>query len=177
MDYAIGIDVGGTKIEGAIVDNNGKIYSSKRIPTQSDKGSNQIIRNIIDVVNSLMNNSNMNIKGIGVSLPGFVDDSGKIVFGGGTLTSMKGVNLKNKLEKKLNLPVFIENDANCFALAEAVYGAGKKSKVVLGIIWGTGIGGGIVINKRVYSGSYGGAGEFGHIVIDPTINKIYGDQV
>lgn len=71
----------------------------------------------------------------------------------------------------MKLPVFIENDANCFALAEAVHGAGRRYNVVLGVIWGTGIGGGLVIERRIYSGAFKDGLEFGHMIIDPTINS------
>lgn len=109
------------------------------------------------------------ISGVGISMPGFTDRKGKVIFGGGTLTSLVGANLKKEIEKRTKLPVFIENDANCFALAEAVFGAGKKYRVVLGVIWGTGIGGGLVINKRIYSGAFKDGLEFGHIVLDDNI--------
>ena len=168
-NHVIAIDFGGTKIEGSIVDKKGKIGATKRVSTEAKKGKDQILKNIIAVINHLKSNFNKNIKGVGISLPGFIDKKGRLVFGGGTLTCLVGVNLKRELERRTKLPVFLENDANCFALAEAVYGAGKNHGIVLGVIWGTGIGGGIIINKHVYSGSFGGAGEFGHMVIDPTI--------
>lgn len=170
--YVIGIDFGGTKIEGSVVNSKGKISLTKRIPTPScNKGKEQIIKGIISVINYLKKESNKKIKGIGISLPGFVDGYGKIVFGGGTLTCLVRTNLKKEIEKKVRLPVYIENDANCFALAEATYGAGRKQKVVVGVIWGTGIGGGLVVDKQIYSGAFGGASEFGHMVIDPEVKK------
>lgn len=162
--YAIAIDIGGTKIEGALVDNNGKIISTKRIATQAEDGKKKILKNIEFLINTIKKNKN--IEGIGMSMPGFIDSSGKVLFGGGTLSCLIGVNLKKEIRKITNLPVFLENDANCFALAEAIYGAGKKHRVVLGVIWGTGIGGGIVINKKVFSGANGAAGEFGHNIVD-----------
>ncbi len=171
MMYAIGIDIGGTKIEGSIIDDKGNIHINRRTQTEAEKGKEQILSNLADMIKYLKENSKRNIKGVGISIPGFIDNSGKMVFGGGTLTSLIGVNLKKELEKRVKLPVFLENDANCFALAEAVYGAGKGYGIVFGIIWGTGIGGGIIINRHIYSGTIGGAGEFGHIVIDPTITK------
>jgi glucokinase len=169
MKCAIGVDFGGTKIEGSIISERGAVKDTYRVPTQASKGRKQIINNIVTVIQHLK--SKRRVAGVGISMPGFIDHTGKVVFGGGTLTSLQGVNLKKELERRVKLPVFIENDANCFALAEAAYGAGKKHRVVLGVIWGTGIGSGIVIDKHVFSGSFGGAGEFGHIVIDPTITK------
>lgn len=169
--YAAAIDLGGTKIEGAIVDEKGEIHSRKRIATQAEKGKKQVLKNIFSVINFLKENFKQEIKGVGIATPGFVDKTGKIIFGGAALKCLAGVNLKKELKKKFDLPVFIENDANCFALAEAVYGSGKTHKVVLGIIWGTGIGLGIVIDRKVYSGAFGAAGEFGHICLEPRMTK------
>ena len=235
--YSIAIDFGGTKIKGAIVDEKGKIYTTCRIPTESEKGSKRIIANLSKVIKFLsdsfeaelankraaparkiradfealrqklklhtdtdffrhielpqlklpkelakvqLKKSDMDnvfrafeprITGVGISMPGFTDKKGKVIFGGGTLTSLVGINLKKELEERTNFPVFIENDANCFALAEAVHGAGKRHSVVLGVIWGTGIGGGLVINRRIYSGAFKDGLEFGHMVINPTITS------
>lgn len=169
MKYAIGIDMGGTKIEGSIVNQKGKILKTIRRPTETHKSKGTIIGNIVGVISDLHKTKTGKIKGVGLSLPGFVNEQGRIIFGGGTLTKFVGVNLKKELKKKTGLPVFLENDANCFALAESVYGAGKKHDVVLGVIWGTGVGGGIVVKNKLFRGSFGGAGEFGHILIDPSI--------
>ncbi len=168
---AIGIDMGGTKIEGAVINDKGKIHASYRVPTEAEKGGKHILNNIAKVVHELKAKKNYKVEGIGISLPGFVDGTGKLVFAGGTLICLQNMNLKKELKKRTRLPIFLANDANCFALAEAVYGAGKKYKMVVGVIWGTGVGGGIVVNKRIYTGAFGGAGEFGHVVIDPTVKK------
>jgi|GEM_PF-1020266 len=235
--YSIAIDFGGTKIKSAIVDDKGKIYTTCRIPTETEKGKDRIIANLAKVIKFLsdsfeaelaqkreapakkiradfealgkklklhtdteflmrlelpqiklpkelaalqLKKSDLDtvfrafeprIAGVGISMPGFTDKSGKVIFGGGTLTALVGTNLKNELEKRVKFPVFIENDANCFALAEAVHGAGKRHNVVLGVIWGTGIGGGLVIERRIYSGAFKDGLEFGHMVIDPSINS------
>jgi len=171
MRYAISIDFGGTKVSGSVVNEKGKILLNKRHPTEANKGKMQVIRNVNKVVADVRKDFKKKISGIGVCMPGFVDDDGKMVFGGGTLHILEGLNLRKEIQKKAKLPVFIDNDANCFALAEAVFGAGKKHNVVIGIIWGTGVGGGIVVGKKVFRGSFGGAGEFGHMVIDPTVKK------
>lgn len=177
MKYAIGIDIGGTKIENCIVDDAGKIKISKRIPTEPDKGRKKVIENILSVVRELKSEANrrgMNISGIGISIPGLIDSNGTVVWGGGTLTCLNGFKLKKEVEKISGLTTHVQNDAKCFALAEAIFGAAKKYNISVGIIWGTGIGGGIIIDKRIYSGAIGGAGEFGHMVIDPSV--ISGDR-
>lgn len=164
--YVIGLDIGGTKIEGAVVDSKGKTHLKKRLKTEVHKGKKQVLKNIKSVIEYLLKNSNKRIKRIGVAIPGFADSSGKIVFTGPNIKPLFNINLKKEL-KSYKLPLVIENDANCFALAESLYGAGKKHRVVLGIIWGTGVGLGIVINKKIFSGSIGGAGEFGHTILNP----------
>ncbi|MFH0979161.1 MAG: ROK family protein [Candidatus Woesearchaeota archaeon] len=174
MKYAIGIDMGGTKIEGAIIDANGKFITSRRTATEPQKGKKQVISNLVSVIRDLKDEAKLQgtqVDGVGVSLPGLIDDTGLIIWGGGTLTCLNGLHLSKELEKAAGLKADAMNDAKCFALAEATFGAARKKKISIGVIWGTGIGGGIIINRRVYSGAIGGAGEFGHMVIDPTITK------
>ncbi|MBI5881063.1 ROK family protein [archaeon] len=165
--YALAIDFGGTNIRGAIIDDKGKTHLSEKVPTEAGKGRTKVVSNLLEVIQRIRAGFKGKIEGIGVSMPGFIDDSGKVVFGGGTLRCLEGVNLKKAVHEKTGLPVFLENDANCFALAEAVFGAGKRYRVVVGVIWGTGIGGGIVVDKKLFRGSFGGAGEFGHMVVAP----------
>ena len=167
MKYAIAIDFGGTNIRGAVIDEKRRIHLSRTVPTEAKKGKARVVSNVLDVIIQLKKGFKRKIEGVGISMPGFIDDSGTIVFGGGTLAFLKGVKLRKIVQEKTGIPAFIENDANCFALAEAVFGAGKKHKVVLGVIWGTGIGGGLVVDRKVYRGSFGGAGEFGHMVVEP----------
>ncbi|VVB60316.1 N-acetyl-D-glucosamine kinase [uncultured archaeon] len=150
----------------------GLVFSSRfkipkfRIPKEFEKLrlKEKVIKKFLEVFKP-------HINGVGISMPGFTDKKGKVIFGGGTLTSLVGVNLKKELEDRTKFPVFIENDANCFALAEAVHGAGKRYNAVLGVIWGTGIGGGLVINKKIYSGAFKDSLEFGHMVIDPNLTS------
>ncbi len=167
--YAIAVDFGGTKMHGAIVDGKGKICADCVFPTEAEKGRMRIIGNLARLIGFLKKKSVKKIRGIGISMPGSTDKKGKVVFGGGTLTSLVGANLKKELEKRAKLPVFIENDANCFALAEAVYGAGKNCSIVLGVVWGTGIGAGLVVNRRIYGGALHQGREFGHMVVDSGI--------
>ncbi len=178
MKYAIAIDIGGTKIEGCIVDDKGKILASKIADTESKKGKNKVVANIVQMIldmKKIARSEKKKIKGVGISMPGFIDDKGTVAMGGGTLHFLRSVKLKQVLEKKVKMPVYIENDANCFAMAEAEWGAGKGKKVVVGLIWGTGVGAGIVIDGKVLGGAYGGAGEVGHMTVNHTIKKGYRD--
>jgi len=161
---AIAIDLGGTKIEGALIDGDFKVFEKMRVPTEAELGKDKILENLESVI-SRLKEKNGDVKGIGISMPGFVIDE-KISFPGGSLECLDEFPLKKHLEKKFDLPIVIENDANCFALAEASQGAGKNSQVVVGVIWGSGIGGGIVSGGKIFSGSNGAAGEFGHIIVD-----------
>jgi len=169
--FAIALDVGGTKISGSIVDESGKIKNSTLVPTQAEKGSKHVIRNILGVIKTLRYGFRKKLEGIGICLPGIVNRKGEVVFGGGSLSCLVGCNLKKEVERVERLPVFIANDADCFALGEAVYGAGKGHDIVVGIIWGTGIGGGIIINKKIVSGSAGKSGEIGHVVVEHEMSE------
>lgn len=164
----IAFDVGGTKISAAIVDDKGKLTNHIRAPIISNK--KDLLTRLDSMIIELRAN-NPKLEGIAISIPGFVDKSGVILFGGGNLTCLENFNLKKYLEKKNKLPVFIENDANCFTLAESKFGIGKNYDVVLGIIWGTGIGSGLVYEGKLFKGAHGVASEVGHIVIDSTIKS------
>jgi glucokinase len=169
--FAIAIDLGGTKMQGCLIDENGRIRLSRRIPTGVGGGKKAIIKNIVGMVDFLKKSKENRIAGVGVSLPGIVNDQGVVVFGGGSLSCLEGENLKKQIEKRTGFQVFLENDAKCFALAEATYGAGKGCGVVVGIIWGTGIGGALVVGRKVFRGSIGGAGEIGHIIVNSNLKS------
>ena len=157
---SIGIDIGGTKIRGALVEGT-RILKEKTLPTGTTR--KQTLQSLDEVISELLQNG---VKGIGIGYPGVVAQ-GKIIFHG-CLPSFKGFDLAKKVKKDYDLPVYIENDANCFALAEARYGAGKDVKNMIGLIIGTGVGCGIVLNGKLWSGEYGAAGEIGHSVVDPS---------
>lgn len=163
MRYSIGIDIGGTKIDGILANENGKVLKRYRIKTQAHKSKAVIINNIIEVIKKLKTGK---IEGIGIGVAGVIDEKGSILFNP-NIKNLEGVNIIKDLKKKLNHKFYITNDANCFALGESLFGAGKKAKNIVGVTFGTGIGNGIIINKKLYTGSHGGAGEFGHSIINP----------
>ncbi len=165
MKYAIGLDIGGTKIEGCVVNEKGKIIDKHRIPTEPKKGSKKVTENIFKVIYELKSrNRKLNIMGIGAGIPGFTDSKGVIVFCPNA--PLKGVNLASKIKNRFKIPAHIDNDANCFAFAEHMFGAGKGSSVMMGLIVGTGVGGGIIVDGHPLTGYQGGAGEIGHIIFD-----------
>ncbi|MCH7764142.1 MAG: ROK family protein, partial [Candidatus Marinimicrobia bacterium] len=163
--HRIGIDLGGTKIEGILIDSDGKTIERKRVPTQREDGYEAIISRIADLGHELLKKST-GVKQIGICTPGAIDPSVGVMKNSNTLCLI-GKPLQQDLEDAFDLPVFMENDANCFALAEATFGAAKGFQVVFGVIMGTGVGGGIVLNGKIHQGPNHIAGEWGHHVLYP----------
>ena len=155
----IGIDLGGTKTEGILIDRDGKELKRKRIKTE--KNYQGTIDGIESVVNDFENNFG-SVESVGIGMPGAVSSNSSLVKNANSIW-LNGKPLKKDLEKKLNRKVNLENDANCFALSEAVDGAGKGKNIVFGVIIGTGTGGGIIINQKIIKGMNNIAGEWGHI--------------
>jgi fructokinase len=154
MSVRIGIDLGGTKIEALALDAAGREVFRKRVPTpRGDYAAT------IGAISSLVNEVGEGTVGIGI--PGALSRVTGLVKNANS-TWLIGKPLKQDLEKVLNREIKIENDANCFALSEALDGAGKGASVVLGVILGTGVGGGIVVVGKVLQGANAIAGEWGH---------------
>lgn len=162
MSYAIGVDVGATKISSGLVW-NGQIPKIIKIPTEVQQGNKTIISNIIKAIQVF---DNPKAKAIGIGIAGAIDRKNGVVVSSPNLPKgFINIELKKIIEKEFHKPVTIENDAHCFALAESVYGAGAKANIVIGLTLGTGIGGGIIFNKRIYHGRDGLAGEIGHMTV------------
>ena len=167
----IGIDLGGTKIEGILTNENYKTITRKRIPTNQEEGYNSILESIKNLVLELSQESNDKVS-VGVCTPGALSlDSGLIK--NSNTQCLIGKDLQNDLKNILDYDVSIENDANCFALAEAKLGAGKNSNLVFGVIMGTGVGGGIIIDGKIHRGRTNIAGEWGHHCLHPGGNSCY----
>ncbi len=167
----IGIDLGGTKIEGILTDENYKTITRKRIPTNQEEGYNSILESIKNLILKLVEESNDKVS-IGVCTPGALSLSSGLIKNSNT-QCLIGKDLKNDLKNILHYNVSIENDANCFALAEAKLGAGKNSNLVFGVIMGTGVGGGIIIDGKIHHGRTNIAGEWGHHCLHPEGNICY----
>jgi len=167
----IGIDLGGTKIEGIFLDDKFNVIERIRIPTQQEKGYNSIIASIVSLVNSLKKNPD-DIVSIGVSAPGAISKKTGLIKNSNT-QCLIGMPLKDDLEKALKQKIALDNDANCFTIAEAALGAAKEYSVVFGVIIGTGVGGGIVINGNLHRGRTYIAGEWGHHTLRIDGNKCY----
>ncbi len=153
----IGIDLGGTNIRLGLIENGTiKKLISKKI--SSREGEEIILKEIIDSINEIFSN---NVKGIGVGVPSIVDIKKGIVYEVHNIPSWREVHLKSILENRFKVPVQINNDVNCFVLGEKFFGKGIKFNDIVGLALGTGLGGGIIIDGKLYPGINGGAGEFG----------------
>ena len=166
MIYRIGVDLGGTKMEGAILDENHEIIFRKRTATEREKGYEHILNNIVDLYQEMCVVISNNLHTFGIGIPGAVSPKTGLIKNANT-TCLIGQPFVKDLEKRINQAVAIENDANCFAMTEALLGAGKGKQMVFGVIMGTGCGGGIVHNGKVWQGLQSIAGEWGHMVINP----------
>lgn len=160
----IGIDLGGTKIEGVFLSQENIICARKRIPTPQDKDADQayeaILLSIRKLIEQLEADAGVTAT-VGIGTPGTISSLTGLVKNSNTVC-LNGKPLLIDIEQCLGRKVRIANDANCFALSEAHNGAGKEYSSIFGIIMGTGVGGGIVINKQIHTGSMGIAGEWGH---------------
>jgi len=157
----IGIDLGGTKTEGILINNQGKELKRNRIKTEKNyKGT---ISGIVSIVKDFESEFGI-CSSVGIGMPGAVSIDSTLVKNANSIW-LNGQPFKKDLESELERKVNLENDANCFALSEAVDGAGKDANVVFGVILGTGVGGGVVINKKILQGRNNICGEWGHITL------------
>lgn len=167
-DYLWGVDLGGTKIEGIVIHKeSGDILARERVPTESIHGYEHIISQITKLIEQLKEITGLSPLRVGFSTPGALDPTTQKHKNSNT-TCMNDQYLKKDIEKALGVPIELANDANCFALAEATMGMVKDvapdSTVVFGVILGTGVGGGVVVNGKVINGRHGIGGEWGHNV-------------
>jgi predicted NBD/HSP70 family sugar kinase len=173
-----GMDLGGTKIEGAILPslNNPAPLLRTRIDTEANKGYSHVIQQIALLVNTMQKESGLVPHAIGIGTPGVLDPVLHTMKNCNS-TVLNGMPLKKDLEEKLGIKVVLANDANCFALAETHWGVVKEktpeAAMVFGIIMGTGVGGGIVINNHVWNGKHGIGGEWGHNFLDESGGPCY----
>jgi glucokinase len=164
MGYTIGIDVGGTKVLGGVVDEGGQVLKAARRDTPRE-GGQALTQSIADVAKELM--AEFTIDSVGVSAAGFVSSDRKTMLATPNIAGWNGVDLDSQLTQLIGLPVVIENDANAAAWGEAKFGAGRGKEHMLMLTVGTGIGGGIVVNGKLSRGAFGIAAEIGHIRVVP----------
>ncbi len=163
MNKAIGVDIGGTKILSAIIDESGNIVKSLRVPSEGKEGRDKILSHLYEAIEGLISED---IVGIGIGTAGQVDpDSGTIVTATPNLKDWAGTPLKDIIEKKFGLPTYVDNDGNVAALGEWWAGGGRGARCLLCLTIGTGIGSGIVYEGKVFRGAKGVGAELGHMSI------------
>jgi glucokinase len=168
-DYLVGLDLGGTKILAGVFTNSLQCVGVAKLSTKAQRGVDAVIPRIERCIRDAVDEADLSMKqviGVGIGAPGSVDfETGTVIFAP-NMDGWKDVPLKKALEKQLNVPVFVENDANIGVLGVHVAELKAKPKCVVGIFVGTGIGGGLIINGELYNGFNHTAGEIGHMVID-----------
>jgi fructokinase len=167
--YKIGIDLGGTKTEGILLDDSLNVIQRTRVSTPQNNYQ-EIINQIISLVNDI--SKNITNFTVGICTPGAISKKTGMLKNSNT-QCLIGKPLKEDLEKNLDKKVSMENDANCFAISEATMGSAKNHPFVFGVIMGTGVGGGIVIDGKIHQGRTNIAGEWGHHTLHQNGNKCY----
>ena len=168
-NYVIGIDLGGTKINGALADLDGKIISQYTMPTNAAEGEEAVLGRIVMVIEKVMelaDKSTDSIKAIGIGSPGPLDAKEGIIITTPNLP-FRNFQLVKPLVEKFNIPTYLDNDANVAAIGEYMLGAGKGTKNMIYMTVSTGVGGGAILDGKVYRGGTSNALEIGHMTIVP----------
>jgi predicted NBD/HSP70 family sugar kinase len=162
--YVIGVDLGGTKIEACLLDEFRNLIGRKRIPSEAHKGQSHVIQSIADVIRVV--SEGKEYEAVGMGTPGTYVPSEDRLYGAPHTPVYEKPGLIQGLQKQLKVPLVVDNDANCLALAEFFASCEGKYKYVMAVILGTGVGCGLILDNKLYRGSKGGAGEIGHTSID-----------
>lgn len=170
-EYSIGVDLGGTNLRAAAVDEKGVILEQIAAGTSPELGREHVLQAIVDSIQGLREKrKDCRLAGVGIGVPGFILlDEGRVL-NSNNLDFLEGFSLRDEIERRLETPVILENDANAAALGEFWIGAGAEVEDLVLLTLGTGIGGGIVSRGRVLHGFLGMAGELGHITVVPNGN-------
>lgn len=168
MKKVIGIDLGGTKISGGLLDEKGKILKSDKVDTQAEEGRDVVIANIVKLIKKLPYEE---AEAIGIGTPGFIDSENGIITFAGNIKGWTGLNLKEAIEEYFDIPVFIENDANIALICEKWIGSAKDYDDIVMITLGTGLGGAVYSQGRLLRGSNFQGAELGHVILYPGGNS------
>jgi glucokinase len=166
--YAIGVDLGGTKILAAVVDQNGRVVGKGKKATHADRGPAEVIERIGKAMDEALEASKMtkrSISAIGIGAPGIIDSAAGVVIEITNIPGFKNIDINKTLRKWHDVPVTLSNDVRVGAIGEHRVGAGRGLHTLITVFVGTGVGGGIILNGKVYEGARGSAGEIGHMVI------------
>lgn len=165
--FAIGIDIGGTSIKGAVVNDAGKVLTRFAMDVNKDASGEDEVNRFCDVMIKSINDYDNSIKleGIGIGMPGILDMDKGVVITSPNLPKWNGIYISKLISKRMGLPVYINNDANVATLGEARFGSGKEYSNLIMLTLGTGVGGGIIIDNKLYDGYKHMGAELGHMVI------------
>lgn len=162
--YVVGVDLGGTKVEACLLDTDRNLLARHRVLSEASKGQDHVIQNIESVINKV--SEGRSFAAVGIGTPGtYIPSKGRL-FGAPHTPMYENLGLVQRLKEKLDVPLVVENDANCLALAEFFVSCVGKYRYVMAVILGTGVGCGLILDNKLYRGSKGGAGEIGHTSID-----------
>ena len=163
-DLTIGIDIGGTKISAGVVDSSGNLIDSSRCSTPAE-GGKELISSVINLIKEF--NKKYEIKGIGISIAALISSDYGTIVGAPNIANLSKLNFVNEIKEEFELPIIIENDANAAMWAEFKFGNAKSLNPVMFFIIGTGVGGGLVIDGKLFKGVNGIGAEFGHMCVVP----------
>ncbi|MBN2411706.1 ROK family protein [candidate division KSB1 bacterium] len=163
----IGVDLGATNIKFGLVLPDGNILLERKSETEIHRGVNYVFDKVADFTHTLADyaGENYELKGFGIGVPGLIDTRKKELVEASNFPDWRDIKIGYELEKRLNLEIYIDNDANLAALGEYAFGAGRGVTEMLMVTLGSGVGSGLILNGSIYHGSKGAAGEFGHIII------------
>ena len=164
--YAIGVDLGGTNIKIGIVSQRGKLLKKISLSSKAEGGPDKVVKQIRLGIKEILSKNKKKIRGIGIGSPGVVSIKKGTVENPPNFPGWTKVNLGNIISKEFNIDCHVENDANAAAIGEMIFGTGKRYNSFVMITLGTGVGGGIILNRKLYRGEIGAAGEIGHITIN-----------
>jgi glucokinase len=168
-EYIVGVDLGGTKVLAGVFKNSLECIGTAKVSTKAQRGVDKVIERVARSIKDAVDEADLSLKqigGIGIGAPGAVDFATGTVIFAPNLEGWKDVSLKKELEKQLDVPVFVENDANIAVLGVHVAELKAKPRHMIGIFVGTGIGGGLILNGEPFSGANHTAGEVGHMVLE-----------
>ena len=167
---SIGIDIGGTNVKLGLVDERGRVLLHDNFLTRHARSREEMFDKLsahVGVLAAEARSRRLRLAGVGIGAPGPIDVERGFVYFFPNIPGWKDTPLKNILQKRLRLPVFVDNDANAMALGESLFGAGRGAKNVVALTLGTGIGGGLILDGKLFHGATFSAAELGHMVVDP----------
>ena len=170
--YVLGVDLGGTNVRAAVLDKTGKQIGSGRAPSMATEGVENTVSQIVHAAKTAIRSSGVDdseIAGVGIGVPGHIDEKNGVVLWAPNFydrgVQYRNIDMARPIQDQLKQPVFMGNDANVAALGEFRFGAGRAIRSMVMVTLGTGIGGGIILDGKLWTGSTGGAGEIGHLIV------------